>query len=188
MPSELAGQKESVLRSSGVPKDDPRDKRRYDRFGCRVKITYTILSNANATPFEYGVTYSSDLSEGGARIYTDREVQVPILIQLNLAIPARPYNLLVLGKAVRCLKCPDTGLYELGIKFVGILPPNFKEFLKENLGVRDEQDAGRDGTAPAQAAADTAAGPSQQPPQEAPKAPPGKRSRKSSDKSGRKSS
>lgn len=112
--------------------EDGRDNRRYERFHCKIRITYTILSEADATPLEYGVTYSTNLSEGGVCIFhTDREVKVPVLMQLNLGIPVRPFHLLILGKAVRCVKSKEPGLYEVGVKFVGILPPNFKEVVKK---------------------------------------------------------
>lgn len=109
--------------------EESRDQRRYERLSCKMKITYTVLSSVNATPMEYGVTFSHDLSEGGVCLYTDRGIDVPMLMQLNLAIPVRPFHLLVLGKALRCRKCEDTGLFEVGVKFVGILPPNFKELV-----------------------------------------------------------
>lgn len=108
--------------------EDARNKRRYERCLCHVKITYTILSANDATPFEYGVTSSRDLSEGGVCIETDRPVPVPILMQLNLSIPVRPFHLLVLGKAVRCIPS-EGGLHEVGVKFVGILPSNFRQIL-----------------------------------------------------------
>ena len=61
---------------------------------------------------------------------TDRPVPCPILMQLNLSIPRRPFHLLILGKTIRCL-ASDDGLYEVGIKFVGILPPDFKQILTD---------------------------------------------------------
>ena len=116
-----------------------RDNRRYDRIDSQLKVTYTILSRTNASPEEFGVTRSKDLSEGGIRLYADRPVQVPVLVQLNLEVPVRPFHLLVLGKAVRCEKKTDPDHYEIGIKFVGILPPNFKQMLNEFIPSKNGQ-------------------------------------------------
>ena len=114
--------------------EDDRDQRRHERYACKVKITYTVLSSKDATPMEYGVTYSRDLSAGGVCLYVDREIAAPVLMQLNLAIPVRPHHLLVLGKALRCRRCEENDLFEVGVKFVGILPPNFRELLRESMG------------------------------------------------------
>ena len=104
-----------------------REKRRHERYSCNLKMTYTILSSNEATPFEYGVAHSRNLSESGVAIFTEHEIQVPILMQLNINLPMRPFHLLILGKALRCIDAKDQpGLYEIGVKFVGILPPEFK--------------------------------------------------------------
>jgi len=105
------------------------DKRRHDRHSCHLKMTYTILSSTDSTPYEYGVAHSLDLSESGVCIYTEQKVKVPILMQLNLNLPMRPFHLLILGKAVRCNPAPEAGLFEVGVKFVGILPPEFKRLV-----------------------------------------------------------
>ncbi len=116
------------------------EKRRYQRFRCSLKMTFTILSSADSTPFEYGVASSKDLSEAGVCIFTEHNVRIPILMQLNISLPVRPFHLLVLAKALRCNRNEETGLYEGGLKFVGILPPEFKRLVRE-LAPRVEQDA-----------------------------------------------
>jgi len=107
------------------------EKRRYQRFRCSLKMTFTILSSADTTPFEYGVASSKDLSEAGVCIFTEHNIRVPILMQLNISLPVRPFHLLVLAKALRCTRNETSGLYEVGLKFVGILPPEFKRLVRD---------------------------------------------------------
>ena len=94
-------------------------------------MTYTILSSIDSTPFEYGVAHSKDLSEAGVSIFTEHNIKVPILMQLNINLPMRPFHLLILAKALRSKKMVDSDLHEVGLKFVGILPPEFKRLVSE---------------------------------------------------------
>lgn len=107
------------------------EKRRHERYSCNLRMTYTILSSLDSTPFEYGVAHSKDLSEAGVCIYTEHNIKVPILMQLNINLPMRPFHLLILAKALRSKKMPDSNLHEVGLKFVGILPPEFKRLVSE---------------------------------------------------------
>lgn len=107
------------------------DKRKYERYLCNLRMTYTILSSVDSTPFEYGVAHSKDLSEAGVCIFTEHNIKVPILMQLNINLPMRPFHLLILAKALRCAKLTDSDLFEVGLKFVGILPPEFKRLVSE---------------------------------------------------------
>lgn len=118
---------------AGFPPDvtSAQDLRRHERYGCNLKMTYTILSSTDSTPFEYGVAHSKDLSESGVCIFSEHPINVPILMQLNINLPMRPFHLLILAKALRCHKIEESGLHEVGLKFVGILPPEFKRLVAE---------------------------------------------------------
>jgi hypothetical protein len=105
------------------------DQRRHERYACHLKMTYTILSTSDSTPYEYGVAHSRNLSESGVSVLTEQRIRVPILMQLNINLPMRPFHLLILAKAIRCDLVPNSNLYELGLKFVGILPPEFKRLV-----------------------------------------------------------
>ena len=107
------------------------NRRRHERYSCNLRMTYTILSSVDSTPFEYGIAHSKDLSEAGVCIYTEHNIKVPILMQLNVNLPMRPFHLLILAKALRSKKMSDSDLYEVGLKFVGILPPEFKRLVSE---------------------------------------------------------
>lgn len=106
-----------------------RDQRRHERYACHLKMTYTILASNDSTPYEYGVAHSRNLSESGVSILAEQKVKVPILMQLNINLPMRPFHLLILAKAVRCEPMPNSSLFEIGLKFVGILPPEFKRLV-----------------------------------------------------------
>lgn len=108
-----------------------RDKRRHERYSCCLKMTYTILSSNDSTPYEYGVAHSKNLSESGVAILAEQKIKIPILMQLNITLPMRPFHLLILAKAVRCEPAPGSSMYEIGLKFVGILPPEFKRLVSK---------------------------------------------------------
>jgi len=129
--SQLARELNAMAESIPLETSQGIEKRRHERYACKLKMTYTILSSVDSTPFEYGVAHSKDLSEAGVCIFTEHAIEVPILMQLNISLPMRPFHLLILAKAVRCKQCDDPGLHEVGLKFVGILPPEFKRIVSE---------------------------------------------------------
>ena len=108
-----------------------RDRRRHERYSCCLKMTYTILSSNDSTPYEYGVAHSKDLSESGVAVFTEQRIKIPILMQLNITLPMRPFHLLILAKATRCEPVRGSSTYEVGLKFVGILPPEFKRLVSK---------------------------------------------------------
>jgi len=107
------------------------EKRSYQRFLKQVKVSYTILSRVDSTPFEFGDALTVDISRGGLSLLLDEPVPVPGLLQLHLRVPRCPYGLFVLGKTVHCTPVEDIGMYRVGIKFVGLLPPDLEIALNE---------------------------------------------------------
>lgn len=107
------------------------EKRRYERFLKKVKVSYTILSKVDSTPFEFGDAVTIDISRGGLALLLDEPVPVPGLLQLHLRVPRAPFGLFVLGKTVHCLPVQDIGMYRVGIKFVGLLPSDLQKALEE---------------------------------------------------------
>ncbi len=115
------------------------EHRKHIRHVCDMRMTYTILSSTDSTPFEYGIANAKNLSEAGVCIFTEQEIQAPVLMQLNISLPVRPFHMLILGKALRCEPATDSDLYEIGLKFVGILPPEFRGLISE-IGLSSDQD------------------------------------------------
>jgi len=115
------------------------EKRRYQRFVKEVKISYTVLSKVDSTPFEFGDSLTLDISRSGLSLLMDEPIPVPVLLQLQLRIPTRPYGLFVLGKTVYCTSLEEIGMYRVGIKFVGILPPELEVVLEEVQGTQGTQ-------------------------------------------------
>ena len=107
------------------------DQRRFKRFLRDLKVTYTVLSKVDSTPFEFGDSVTLDISRTGLALLLDEPIPVPILLQLQLRVPTRPYGLFVLGKSVYCSPVEEIGMYRVGIKFVGILPPDLEQVLDE---------------------------------------------------------
>lgn len=107
------------------------DKRQYQRLLRDLKISYTILSKVDSTPFEFGNSSTVDISRTGLGILLDEAIPVPILLQLQIRVPDRPYGLFVLGKSIYCNPIEESGMYRVGIKFVGILPPDLEKILAD---------------------------------------------------------
>lgn len=119
------------MTESNLPQSNE-NRRRHERYLCKLKITYTVIEANDSTPIEYHVAHSKDFSESGICIYTEHRLEAPVLVQLNITIPVRPFHLLILGKALWCEEASgEDGLYEAGIKFVGILPPDFHNLVNE---------------------------------------------------------
>lgn len=113
------------------------NKRRYDRFLKDLKVSYTVLSKVDSTPFEFGDSVTCDISRTGLALQVDEPIPVPILLQLQICVPSRPYGLFVLGKSVYCSPVEESGRYRVGIKFVGLLPPDLESVLDEVRGTMD---------------------------------------------------
>lgn len=113
------------------------DKRRYERFLRDLKVSYTVLSKVDSTPFEFGNSVTRDISRTGLALQVDEPIPVPILLQLQICVPSRPYGLFVLGKSVYCSPEEEHGMYRVGIKFVGMLPPDLEHVLEEVRGEKN---------------------------------------------------
>ena len=107
------------------------NNRRYERFLETVKVSYTILSSVDSTPFEFGEAQTLDISRGGLALLLREKVAVPGLLQLQLRFPQRPYGMFVLGKTVYCTPVENVGKFRTGIKFVGLLPEDLEAVLNE---------------------------------------------------------
>ena len=107
------------------------DKRHHQRLLKDLKISYTIIAKVDSTPFEFGNSLMVDISRMGVAMLVDEPIAVPMLLQLQLRVPSFPSGLLVLGKSLYCLPIEEVGMYRVGIKFVGMLPPGLEDALDE---------------------------------------------------------
>ncbi len=107
------------------------EKRRYERFLKEVHVSYTVLSKVDSTPFEFGNSVTLNISRTGLSLLLTQPMPVPVLLQLQLRLPNRPYGLFVLGKTVYCTPMEEINMYRVGIKFVGILPPELEMVLED---------------------------------------------------------
>jgi len=112
------------------------DKRRAQRVVSELKVSYTIIAKVDSTPFEFGNSMMCDISRAGLAMLVDMPVPVPMLLQMQLSIPTRPSGLFVLGKSVYCVPVEELGMYRVGVKFVGILPSDLEEIIREFQGSR----------------------------------------------------
>lgn len=111
----------------------PHEKRRHERRSCVLRLTYTLLSAEDSSPCEYGVANSKDFSQVGVCICSEHEILMNSILQLNISLPEHPYHLTVLAKALHCRRVADSLLFETGVEFVGVLPPDFERLVGELL-------------------------------------------------------
>lgn len=107
------------------------EQRRHDRLVKEIKVSYSVLSKVDSTPFEFGEAVTVDIGSGGLSILVDERLGVPSLLQLHLHLPRRPLGMFALGKTVYCNPVEDIGMFRAGIKFVGLLPTDLAKALKE---------------------------------------------------------
>jgi len=107
------------------------EKRNYQRILRDLKVSYTIIAEVDNTPFEFGNSVMIDVSRTGLAMIVDEPIPVPMLLQLQLSVPNRPSGLFLLGKSIYCVPVEDIGMYRIGIKFVGLLPPELDIVLNE---------------------------------------------------------
>lgn len=115
------------------------ERRGFKRFIQQLKVSYTVLSGIGATPFEYGVAETVDISRSGVRLVVDDIIEAPMLVQMHIHVPNRSYGLFVMGKLIFCRGVQNKKAnYEVGIKFVGLLPADLEEILREVEKEREE--------------------------------------------------
>jgi len=118
-----------VQDSSFVEK--PEDRRKYRRIAAAVKVTYTILSDASATPCEYGDTVTEDISEGGLCMLIHENVKEGQLVYVNIQVPTHEASLLMLAKTVHVDPDAETGRNRVCMKFVGMLPVGLRSIMEQ---------------------------------------------------------
>lgn len=112
------------------------DKRRHKRHLKMLKVSYSILCEDYATPFEFGKCITLDISRSGVKLALQDELPVPLMVQLNINTPNRDYGIFILGKVLYCHTSEmdlDQHKWEAGIKFVGLLPPDLDDYISENI-------------------------------------------------------
>jgi c-di-GMP-binding flagellar brake protein YcgR len=114
------------------------EKRQHERLVKKIKVTYTVLSKVDSTPFEFGEAVTVDISSGGLSLLVQVAVPVPSLVQLHLRMPLRPYGMFVLGKVVYCAPVEEIGMHRVGVKFVGLLPADLESALNEVQNIEDQ--------------------------------------------------
>ena len=102
------------------------EKRHSQRLENDIKISYNIIAKVDSTPFEFGNSVMCDVSRTGLSMLVDMPIPVPMLIQMQLNVPHRPTSVFVLGKSIYCVPVEELGMYRVGVKFVGLLPPDLE--------------------------------------------------------------
>ena len=116
----------------------PEDRRRHRRIAASVKVTYTILADASATPCEYGDTVTEDISEGGLCMLIHENIKAGQLVYTNIQIPTHESTLLMLAKTVQVLPDEKSGMNRVCMKFVGMLPVGLRSIMERIEGAAKE--------------------------------------------------
>ena len=110
------------------------EKRRYQRLPSDIKLSYTIIARVDSTPFEFGNSVTIDIGPTGLAMLVDEPIPIPMLLQLQIRPPGSASSLFLLGKSTYCTPVEDIGMYRVGIKFVGMLPPEMDSLIQEIRG------------------------------------------------------
>ena len=110
------------------------ERRSTQRHLERLNVTYSLLVSQGATPIVFEDTRTLDISRTGVRVMVRDSVEEGMLIQLCIRIPALRNPILMVGK-VRWIK-PREGGSEIGIQFIGQLPPKLDELISKIQSLR----------------------------------------------------
>jgi CheY-like chemotaxis protein len=121
------------------------NRRRFSRFRMALD-THCILIN----PFTNQESRSlagliRDVSRSGASMLVRQVLPVPSMMKLIVELPQSHQSIPMLAKSMSCTMTQMQNVYRLGVKFVGLLPPEMEEAIAEWKGAnpgngKDESD------------------------------------------------
>ncbi len=106
-----------------------KDRREDERHDINHKLVFSVLGPDTSVPLMQGYGHSINTSQSGLCIAASEKVECPKMLQIDLQFHEPPYHTIILSESLRCLEDPETGVYQIGIKFLGELSPDVKEKL-----------------------------------------------------------
>ncbi len=106
-----------------------KDRREHERHEINHKLVFSVLGPDTSVPLMEAYGHSINTSEGGLCIGASEKVDCPKMLQIDLQLHEPPYHTIILSEALRCVEDPDTGVYQLGVMFLGEVSPDVKEKL-----------------------------------------------------------
>ena len=107
------------------------DKRQHRRIKADLHIKYSCLSQIDATPYiSEEPSKVKDISQSGLAFVTKEKVPLKTMIQAKIEVPSTPFNIMIMGKVVRCEYVEELNQYVVAIKFIGHLYPELGEIIE----------------------------------------------------------
>ena len=107
----------------------PDERRQSTRYDVNLDVSYALLADGTSTPSMSERTKALDISRKGIRVRLNQEVTHDTLIQLCIRLPALRDPILMVGK-VRWVQRDGEG-FQVGIQFIGHLPPKLEKVVRE---------------------------------------------------------
>lgn len=107
------------------------EKRMYKRFRLELAARYSILSQLGSSPYTYEEpSRLKDISQSGLAMFTREKVAPNTMVRVKTKLPSPPFNIVVLGKSVRCEYIDELKRYVVGVKFIGHLPLDIGKIIR----------------------------------------------------------
>jgi hypothetical protein len=113
------------------------DNRNAQRYPEALSVTYALLTDRSTTPIFLHETETVNISRRGARLLMPEPVGEHTLIQLCIRMPALRDPILMVSK-VRWCRALEGGKHDVGVQFIGQLPPRLEELIGKMATLRQE--------------------------------------------------
>ncbi|NUP90997.1 MAG: PilZ domain-containing protein [Candidatus Sumerlaeia bacterium] len=115
------------------------ERRRASRHLEALDVEFAWYRGPSATPATFEAASALDISRSGIRLHLPTgAVELQRLIQLCIRLPLEPGPVLMVGK-VRWCKPRQAGA-DVGVQFIGHLPPRLEEIIAELNKGREPRD------------------------------------------------
>jgi len=106
------------------------ERRKSHRVLKNIKVSYTVIPiDTNVTPYEFGKTITTNIGRYGFCMFVSEKVPEQSLIQIALKFANLKYSIQMLGKVIWSEWYEKDKMYQVGIKFVGLLPENWEKII-----------------------------------------------------------
>jgi len=106
------------------------ERRKSHRILKNIKVSYTVIpTDSTLTPYEFGKTITANIGRFGFCMFISEKIPEQSLIQLALKFSNLKHSIQMLGKVIWCEWYEKDKMYQVGIKFVGLLPEDWEKII-----------------------------------------------------------